>query len=562
MDEQRDIAKHDLGLNRIHSKADGERYRREEWWRDVTHLDDFLEQVERVPDKTAIVSWCKDGDTQIISYSELGAKVEAMASALLALGVARGDIVSMQLPNGWQFPVLAFAVMRVGAIPNPIPPIYRAHEVEFMLRHAGSSVFAVPEEFRGFSHLGLAKDMLDKIDGLEHIIVIGGQSDDGRIHDFDRMIDSALAPDPDELESRRPGADDPAVLLFTSGTTGTPKAAIHTHNTIWSAGRPIPDALALTDSDVAFMASTIGHLTGFYWGTVLPLSMGQKLVYQDVWDPFAMLELIESEGISWTLSATPFAMDLVEAVRRRPSSLGSFRAFVCGGATIPPKVALEVQSELGVGLISLWGCTEMGICTIHRVGAPIEILADSDGFEVDRMELRVVDEDGTPVDDQDEGRLQVRGPSIFAGYFRQPELTEELRTPDGWFDTGDLGRRSKTGGIRISGRSKDIIIRGGQNIPVVEIENELARIPAVRDVAVVAVPDARMGEKGCAVLVTDGADITLEAVREHLAESGMAKQFWPEFVHVINEMPRTPAGKIKKYALREQLAHLGARKDS
>lgn len=545
-----------------HSEAEAAHYRAKVWWRDRTHLDDFLDCVGRHPDKTAVVACSKGKSPVRLSYGELGARVERAAAVLLGMGIERGDIISIQLPNSWQFPVIAFAAMRVGAIPNPIPPIYRAHEVEFMVRHAKSKILVVPSEFRGFPHADLAKQISTKVDTLEKAIIVGGNASDDQIgfdeliEKYDRPVSSEIS---DKLEQRKPSADDPVVLLFTSGTTGTPKAAIHTHNTIWSAGQPIPEALNLSCDDVGFMASTVGHLTGFYWGTVLPLSMGQKLIYQDIWDPEAMLEMIETEGISWTLSATPFAMDLVEASKLKKRSLTSFRAFVCGGATIPPKVATEVQSELGVSLISLWGCTEMGICTIHKLGAPVEVLADSDGFVVDRMKLRIVDDDLQPVGEFDEGRLQVSGASVFAGYYRQPDMTDELRTADGWFDTGDIGRKTELGGIRISGRSKDIIIRGGQNIPVVEIENEIANITGVQDVAVVGVPDARLGEKGCVIIVTDGTQLSLDDVRHHLNTVGMAKQFWPEYLQIVEEMPRTPAGKIKKYELRDIAAKLVSR---
>ncbi len=442
---------------------------------------------------------------------------------------------------------------------SPIPPIYREREVSFMVRHARSKMLFVPDSFKGFDHATLGRNVLKDVETLEHLCVVGGKS--AQCLDLENdFLKPEWEKEPgllDELERRTPGADDVAALLFTSGTTGSPKAAMHTYNTIWSTGRALPEAIELTSEDVAFMASTVGHLTGFYWGTMLPLSTGQKLVYQDVWDPDQMLDLIESEGVTWTLSATPFATDLVEASKRRKRSTASLRAFACGGATIPPQVARDFKDEFQVGLISLWGCTEVGICSIHQAGAPVEVLAASDGMPVDWMDVRIADDNGVLVKNGDAGGLHVKGPNIFAGYYKQSDLTEEMKTPDGWFDTGDQGYRTPDGGIRISGRTKDIIIRGGQNIPVIEIENEILKMEQVSDVAVIGVPDPRMGERGCAVLVTDDANITLGDVQERLAEAGMAKQFWPEFVEVLDEMPRTPAGKIKKYELKDRFACLG-----
>jgi cyclohexanecarboxylate-CoA ligase len=357
-----------------------------------------------------------------------------------------------------------------------------------------------------------------------------------------------------ELDRLRPGADDPAFLMFTSGTTGTPKAALHTHNTAWSAGRPLPEAIGLTADDTCFMASTVGHLTGFFWGTYMPLAMGQKVVYQDVWDPQQLIDIIDTENITWTLSATPFAMDMVAAQKTAQRALSSLRAFVCGGAPIPPQAAIAMQTHLGVDLVSLWGMTEIGICSIHRLGSPLEILASSDGLPVEHMELRIVDEELRPVPDGQEGRLQARGPSIIVGYCDQPQLTRDAETPDGWFETGDLGLRTPDGGIRITGRSKDIIVRGGQNVPVVEVENILAQHGQIRDVAIVAYPDDRLGERGCAVVVPDGTAPTLEDLKKFLEQAGLARQFWPERLDIVDAMPRTPSGKIKKYMLRQTVA--------
>ncbi|MFC3712941.1 AMP-binding protein [Sphingoaurantiacus capsulatus] len=540
-----------------HTPEDGARYRRDGWWRDRTLLDDFLATVAARPDKVAIVAH-REGRTlpEVVSYGQLGAYVDRCARAMIELGVQPGDVVSIQLPNGWQFPVVALATMRAGAIPNPIPPIYREFEVGKMVRHAESKLLVVPASFRGFSHEALAVRLQAEVPTLAHAVVVGAT--DPAAVDFESiMLDPARDPDAAAkaaLDALRPGADDPAVLLFTSGTTGTPKAAVHTHNSLWSAGFALPDSIGLTPEDVCFMASTMGHLTGFYWGMALPLAQGQKVVYQDVWNARQLIELIGLEQISWTLSATPFALDLVEMRKQSPRDISSFRSFVCGGAPIPPHVAAEVKAQLGCDLISLWGCTEVGICTIHRPGASVETLAASDGMPVRQMELRIVDEDGAPVADGEDGALHVRGPGIFAGYLKQPELTADLRTDDNWYDTGDRGRRTPDGGIRISGRTKDIIIRGGQNIPVVEIENELILMPEVREVAVIGVPDDRLGERGCAVIAPEGAAPTLADLCKRLEASGMAKQFWPERIEIVDALPRTPAGKIQKFVLRERFA--------
>ncbi|HEY2269032.1 MAG TPA: AMP-binding protein [Streptosporangiaceae bacterium] len=540
------------------SPADAERYHRLGWWRDVTGLDELLAAVRRHPDKAAVVSYRKGRALpSVITYGQLGALVDRFAGAFRSIGVGPGDVVTIQLPNSWEFPALVFGAMRAGAIPNPVPPIYREHELSFMLRHARSKVYVVPASFGGFSHRDMAVALKAGLPNLAHVVVIDGDPEDREVLGFEEVFVRPLhelAPGlATELERARPGADDPAFLMFTSGTTGMPKAALHTHNTAWSAGRPLPEAIELTADDVCFMASTVGHLTGFFWGTYLPLAMGQKVVYQDMWDTQQLLDIVGFENITWTLSATPFAMDMVAAQQRAPRSLSTLRVFVCGGAPIPPHAAAAMQEHLGVDLVSLWGMTEIGICSIHRLGAPLEILASSDGMPVGHMELRIVDEDARPVPDGEEGRLQARGPSIIVGYRDQPQLTADAGTPDGWFETGDLGVFTPEGGIRITGRSKDIIVRGGQNVPVVEVENLLARHDRIREVAVVAYPDERLGERGCAVILPDGEAPDLGELKDYLEKAGMARQFWPERLEIVDAMPRTPSGKIKKYLLRRMV---------
>jgi cyclohexanecarboxylate-CoA ligase len=541
------------------SAADTERYHRLGWWRDVTGLDELLAAVRRHPDKAAVVSYRHGLPLPAtITYGQLGALIDRFAAAFLSLGVSPGDVITIQLPNSWEFPALVFAAMRAGAIPNPVPPIYREHELSFMLRHARSKVYVVPSSFGKFCHRDMAVRLKGTLPDLEHIVVVDGAPDDGEVLGFEQAF---LAPAHElrpglaaELDRLRPGADEPAFLMFTSGTTGIPKAALHTHNTAWSAGRPLPEAIGLTAADTCFMASTVGHLTGFFWGTYMPLAMGQKVVYQDVWDAQQLVDIVDLENITWTLSATPFAMDMVAAQKHARRPLSSLRAFVCGGAPIPPQAAVAMQDHLGVDLVSLWGMTEIGICSIHRLGAPLEILASSDGLPVAHMELRIVDEALRPVPDGQEGRLQARGPSIIVGYCDQPQLTRDAETPDGWFETGDLGLRTPDGGIRITGRSKDIIVRGGQNVPVVEVENALAQHDQVRDVVIVAYPDDRLGERGCAVVVPQDGVPALEDLTLFLEQAGLARQFWPERLEVIDAMPRTPSGKIKKYVLRQLVA--------
>ncbi len=544
-------------------------YRRRGWWGDATLLDDFLAVAADRPEATAVVSYrAGHHEPERHSYGELERLSRRCAAALIDLGVAPGDVVSLQLPNGWEFPALVYGILRAGAIPNPLVPIFRHRELAFILDRTEASVLVVPDRFRGHDHRAMAERLRREVATLEHLVVVGGPSAGADTIDFSeafagRRGEEEGDDDPQlqaeleaELAARRPAADDLIEIMFTSGTTGEPKGVLHSHNTVRSGGRVLAEVYGLGAGDPCFMASTLAHQTGFGYGMLIPLSMGATIVYQDQWDPTQALVAIEAESVVWTLSATAFAMDLVAAQRSEPRDIEPFRYFICGGAPIPPKVVEDSAEVLGAELVAVWGMTENMVVTTTRPGDPVELVSDSDGTPVDWMEVRVIDpDDGRPVDVGESGILQCRGPSQALGYFHRDDLYAAA-SPDGdWFDTGDVARLRPDGGIRIDGRTKDLVIRGGENVPVAEVEDLALRHPAVAEVAVVAIPDPRLGERACAV-VSAPAGVeppTLATLTAWLDEAGMARQFWPERLVVMDEMPHTPSGKIQKFRLREHI---------
>jgi cyclohexanecarboxylate-CoA ligase len=550
------------------------------WWRRTTVLDDFLKLAAARPDAEAIVSYRSDpsrgGPGQQphrLTYGELADLVDRCAAGLLDLGVQRGDVVSMQLPNGWEFAALTFACARLGAAVNPLVPILRHRELSFILDRTASRVCVVPHTFRGFAHGELLSDLARELPGLEHPFVVGcpagtplpAGTASFEAHFIDRPhpgpgdSDNQLAA---ELDARRPQGDDVAEIQFTSGTTGEPKGVVHSWNTVWSAARVWPEVLGLGPQDVGFMASTLAHQTGFLYGVVVPMSQGMTVVFQDIWDPAEFIRICDREQVTYTVGATPFVLDAVAAQRDICASLESLRYFGCGGAPIPPHLVTASQEVLGAELVAVWGMTENGIVTCTRPGDPAEVVSDSDGVPVPWMEIRVVSPDGVELPAGEVGHLQVRGASQTLGYFQRPDLYQAALHPadDGgppWFDTGDLARRrAEDRGIRIAGRAKDLVIRGGENVPVVEVEAVLYSHPKVREVAVVGVPDDRLGERACAVVApVDAADPpALAELVAHCERAGMARQFWPERLDLLDEMPKTPSGKIQKFVLRERLA--------
>lgn len=528
-------------------------YRERGWWRDETILDDFRAVVARTPDKVAIVSERAFGDRQVLSFRQLARLSDRFAGALLELGVKPGEAVSMQLPNWWELTALTLACFRIGAVVNPIIPILRRREVGFILERVESRVCIVPATFRDFNHAEMLAGLAAELPRLEHVFVIGepvaGTRSFREFFQQNRWEDTHPG---SELDGLGAGADEIVQVQYTSGTTGEPKGVAHTHNTLYAGMRAVPHSLGLVSDDVVLMASTMAHQTGFLYGLLMPVSLGMKVVYQDVWSADVMLQLVQDEGVTWTMGASPFVLDSIAAQRRSPRDTSSLRLFACAGAPIPPHLVTAARDVLGARLIAIWGMTENGAVTCTRPDEPEEAASESDGRPVEWMELKILDSEGRLAAPGQVGRLLVRGASQCAGYFKRSDLYQ-ASIEDGWFDTGDLARMDSAGAIRISGRTKDVVIRGGENIPVVEIEAALYRMPAVREVAVIGVPDERLGERACAVIVPEGEAPTAAMIGEYLQSLGVARPYWPERVEVVAELPKTASGKIQKFRLRESL---------
>jgi cyclohexanecarboxylate-CoA ligase len=513
-------------------------------------ITDFLDEVAAAtPGKVAAI----DSRGQL-TYAELKRLSDRAALGLLELGVRPGDVVSFQLPNWTEFLVLHFAVTRIGAVNNPLIPIYRDREVGFMVGLARSKVLVVPQKFRGHDYPGMVGRLREQWPDLQHLLVVDGPTT-GTQCSWAEFIGTPWEErrDPAELAALRPDPDDVTLLIFTSGTTGEPKGVMHTHNTLGAANAPLPGRLGVSADDVVHMASTFAHLTGFLYGVRLPTQVGgATAVYQDVWDPARFVDLVEQHRISYTSAATPFLADALGRPDLADRDLSSLRLFCCMGAPIPRAILREAKRELpGLTVLGGWGQTENALVTLGIPGDPEERLVERDGYPWPGMEIRVVDDAGAVLPPGAEGRLQVRGPFLFVGYAERLEMTRAGFDGD-WFDTGDLAVIDEQGYLTITGRTRDVIIRGGENIPVAYVEDVLYEHPDVVAVAVVGIPDPRLQERACAcVVLQQGAELTFDQLREFLAAKGVAKQYWPETLAVLPELPRTASGKIQKFRLRE-----------
>ena len=465
------------------------------WWIDRQIVDFADAAAARSPDKTAIID-----SRGACTFEDLRRLSIRCACGFVALGIVSGEVISLQLPNWREWTILHLAATRIGAITNPLAPIFRDRELAFMLRLAESRLLAIPRRFRNYDHLALALRLKPEIPSLSHILVLDGEAPAGTLS-WDEFIATSWEErvDPATLVPMRPSPDAVTELVFTSGTTGDPKGVLHTHNTLAAPVIAIADVLGLSADSVLHMTSTFGHQTGFLGGIRLPLQLGATVVYQDVWDPAVFLELIEKHRITISNGGPTFLQDMLHCSDLARRDLSSFRIFRCGGAPIPRVLIREAREKLPhMSVHSAWGQTENAFVTITRPGDPEDKVVETDGSPQRGMEIRTVDADDRPLPAGSEGRLQCRGAFLFVGYAKRPDLT--LAAYDGdWFDSGDLATIDAEGFVRITGRSRDIIIRGGENIPVAYVENILYEDPRIAAVAVVGMPDARLGEKACGV---------------------------------------------------------------
>ena len=515
------------------------------FWPDRTINDYLNDTLVSRPDARYLTAYRADqAEPVTLTYSELSSIVDDIAAQLGRIGVQHGDVVSFQVPNWWQFIAIHLACVRAGAISNPLMPIFRERELEFMVGRSGSKVLIVPKTFRGFDHEKLAKRMKEKLAGLEHVVVIDGNDKDA--------FESVLLRSP----RRGPKNDQPGLqpndimkIMYTSGTTGEPKGVMHTSNTILSSMAGATDRLGLTRSDVFFMPSPFGHSIGFCYGILMSLYLGAEIVTMDVWDPVGAADIIERHDVAFMFGATPFLSDLVNLPGMEGRKLGHFKTFLTSGAPVPPALVERATLVFGADVLSGYGMTELGlVCAV--MSADPDRGRETDGCVLPHVEVRVVDAAQQQVARGTEGELQCRGSSMFVGYYGRPDLYE--RDEHGWFSTGDLAKMDEDGYIRIVGRSKDIIIRGGENIPVVEVENLMHEMPQINEVAIVGMPDKRLGERGCAfVSLHNGTDLTLSQVTDFLDSRNLARQYLPEKLVIIDSLPKTPAGKVQKFELRE-----------
>jgi cyclohexanecarboxylate-CoA ligase len=518
-----------------------ERWRAAGAWTGETLLDRFETRAPGDARRELIVDRGRR-----LTGADLRVGATRVASALQAEGVGAGDVVVYQLPNWWESAALAWGILLTGAVASPLTPTLRHAEVGFVLEQTGARLAVVPRSFRGFDHAAMLAEI--GFDGTAWLTRDGA---------LDEILgdDRAAAPRPIAVS-----ALDAALVLWTSGTTSQPKGVVHTHQSLRHEADSLGAAHAFDARDRQLLPMPMTHVAGFTYGVLMPVCLGVPAVLMDVWDPGAALHIVERERISVMISTPVFVRSMIDHPGFAAADTTSVRLLSLGGAGVAPATVREGASSFG-GPDGCWckrtyGSTEYPTLTTGRLGDDPEMQATTDGMIIGPAELRIVDPTTlVDVPDGQPGELWARGPEMCSGYL-DPALDADAFAPEGWFRTGDLAT-SVGGYLTIVDRLKDIVIRGGENISASEVEHALLSHPAVADCAVVAMPDAVMGERACAFVITRGDEPpTLAALAAHVAARGLAPFKRPERLELRDALPRTPSGKVQKGPLREEVARL------
>ena len=521
-------------------------YRQQGLWGDASLADYWQQTARAMPDKIAVV----DNHGASYTYSALDHAASCLANWMLAKGIESGDRIAFQLPGWCEFTVIYLACLKIGAVSVPLLPSWREAELVWVLNKCQAKMFFAPTLFKQTRPVDLILPLqnqllqLQQIVGVDKLAPATSSLSLSQIIAYNTPLTTAITVHGDEL----------AAVLFTSGTEGLPKGVMLTHNNILASERAYCARLNLTWQDVFMMPAPLGHATGFLHGVTAPFLIGARSVLLDIFTPDACLALLEQQRCTCMLGATPFVYDLLNLLEKQPADLSALRFFLCGGTTIPKKVARECQQR-GIKLLSVYGSTESSPHAVVNLDDPLSRFMHTDGYAAAGVEIKVVDDARKTLPPGCEGEEASRGPNVFMGYFDEPELTARALDEEGWYYSGDLCRMDEAGYIKITGRKKDIIVRGGENISSREVEDILLQHPKIHDACVVAMPDERLGERSCAYVVLKAPhhSLSLEEVVAFFSRKRVAKYKYPEHIVVIEKLPRTASGKIQKFLLRKDI---------
>jgi non-ribosomal peptide synthetase component E (peptide arylation enzyme) len=518
------------------------RYQKSGHWSAETFYSILTARAAAHPERVAIVDRGRR-----VTYAELRARVDRVAAGLAALGIGAGDVVTIQLPNWAEFAYVFFALERLGAVANQIGPDFRSREVDYILKFSESRAFVCPASFKSFDYVKMIGELRPGLPDLRAVCVLGspaGGAAPGLVP-LEALIENAAAVAPPGAGQQ---ANDVMRMAFTSGTTGNPKGVIHSHNTTLSTCRTLNADMRVSPDEVFLVYLPLGLNWG-YLTLVQAVMAGARAVLLDQFGARAALELIQHERVTYIPTAPASIIAMLNEPDLTRFDLRSLRVIITGGASCPIETIREFRARMHGHLIELYGMLETGFHTYTRLDDDPEAVTGTVGRVSSGLGLRLIDASGHDVAPGAEGEIAAQGPSVHLGYHKNPTANAELFTADGWFRTGDLGQFDSAGNVKIVGRLKEMINRGGKKFFPREIEEILYTHPKILHAAIVGVPDPRLGERNClCVIPRPGQTLTLDEAVGYLKD-GVATYKLPETIEIFDELPFTPTGKIQRHVL-------------
>ena len=515
------------------------RYLEKGYWGEKTLPDYWNDSVRQYGDREYVV----DDRGNRYTYREVDELAEKMAVRFRQAGILPQEVISYQIPVWSEFVIVTVACMKVGAVMNPIGLCFAGQELKGLLNLSKTALYLCPARYRNTNYQQNMEMIRESVPTLKAVWILGEESP---------RADGCMNPAEQSFVSVHSNLV--ALILCTSGTTRGIKEVMLTHNNILFSELNFNRELGIGKQDVMFMPAPLNHATGFHHGVIGTMLCGAKLVLQQKFDPESAIRLMNQERCTYSMGATPFIYDILKEMEKTGEKATHLKFYLCGGAPVPELMVRKAWSY-GIRLCEVYGSTES---VPHVFVRPREVLAGaavSCGRPLEGVEVKVVDDRGNPVGPGIPGEEVSRGPNVFVGYLGDQESTDKALDDDGWFYSGDMAMMDERGNLKIIGRKKDIIIRGGENLSINKIAGYLIDFPAVRDYAILGYPDERMGERICAYVVPKDAQaaVSKDAIIEYLSQKSVPKRFWPERVEMIDAIPRTESGKVKRYLLENDI---------